>query len=71
MAFGKLLGTFIAVLGSADDGKNTLGLEGLLVQTHLFDDIFQDPLGIISIINGKVLAKADAVDIPPQDPHAG
>ena len=68
---GKLLRALVLVLGVADDGEDAAGLEGLLVQVQLLEDVPDDPLGVVGVIDRKVLVEADAVDVPPEDTHAG
>ena len=67
----KLLRSGQIVLFLADGVQDYLGREGLVVQSHVLDDILHDPLGIRGIIDGKAFAVAHQLDIPPQDPAAG
>ena len=66
----KLLRALIFVLGAADDSEDALGLKGLFVQVQFLQNVLNDPLGIIGVVDGKILVEADAVDIPPQDTDA-
>ena len=69
--FAKYLRPLIAVLGGADGGENAADGEGLFVQILLLQNILDDPLGVIGIVNGEILFKPDAVNVPPQDADAG
>ena len=68
---GELLRRFAAVLGPADDAQYLPGSEGLLIQVQLPDAVPDHPLGIVRIVNGEVLLKAQMLDVPPQDANAG
>ena len=59
------------MLGGADGGENAADGEGLFVQILLLQNILDDPLGVIGIVDGEVLVKANAVNVPPQDADAG
>ena len=67
----KLFGTLVLILGAADNAEDTLGLEGLFIQIQLFQNVLDDPLGVIGVVDGKILVKADAVNVPPQDADTG
>ena len=67
----EYLRPLVAVLGGADGGEDAADGEGLLVQVLLFQNVLDDPLGVVGIVNGEVLFKADAVNVPPQDADAG
>ena len=69
--FPEYLRPLVAVLGGADGGEDAADGEGLFVQILLLQNILDDPLGVIGIVNGEILFKADAVDVPPQDADAG
>ena len=65
------LRSLVAVLGGADGGEDAADGEGLFVQILLLQNILDDPLGVIGIVDGEVLVKANAVNVPPQDADAG
>ena len=67
----EYLRPLVAVLGGADGGENAADGEGLFVQILLLQNILDDPLGVIGIVDGEVLVKANAVNVPPQDADAG
>ena len=67
----EYLRPLVAVLGGADGGEDAADGEGLFVQILLLQNILDDPLGVIGIVNGEVLVKANAVNVPPQDADAG
>ena len=69
--FAEYLWPLVAVLGGADSGENAADGEGLFIQILLLQNVLDDPLGVIGIVNGEVLVKADAVNVPPQDTDAG
>ena len=71
VSFGEVLRALVFVLGTADHSQDALWLEGFLVQVLLLHDVLDDPLGVIGIVNGEVLVKSDAVNVPPQDADAG
>ena len=51
-------------------GEDAADGEGLFVQILLLQNILDDPLGVIGIVDGEVLVKANAVNVPPQDADA-
>ena len=59
------------ILFLADGSKNILGREGLIIQTHILDDLLHDPLGIGGIVNSKAAGIAHSLNVPPQNPAAG
>ena len=67
----EYLRPLVAVLGGADGGENAADGKGLLVQILLLQNVLDDSLGIVGIVDGKVLVKADAVNVPPQNADAG
>ena len=67
----EYLRPLVAVLGGANGGEDAADGEGLFVQILLLQNILDDPLGVIGIVDGEVLVKADAVNVPPQDADAG
>ena len=67
----EYLRPLVAVLGGADGGEDAADGEGLFVQILLLQNILDDPLGVIGIVDGEVLVKANAVNVPPQDADAG
>ena len=69
--FAEYLRPLVAVLGGADGGEDAADGEGLFVQILLLQNILDDPLGVIGIVDGEVLVKANAVNVPPQDADAG
>ena len=69
--FAEHLRPLIAVLGGADSREDAADGEGLFVQILLLQNILDDPLGVIGIVDGEVLVKANAVNVPPQDADAG
>ena len=69
--FAEYLRPLVAVLGGADGGEDAADGEGLFVQILLLQNILDDPLGVIGIVNGEILFKTDAVNVPPQDADAG
>ncbi|MPM55465.1 hypothetical protein SDC9_102262 [bioreactor metagenome] len=67
----KVLRRLETVPGFADDSQQISGGKGLFVIAQLFENVLEDPLGIVSVVDGEVLLKADALNIPPQNAHAG
>ena len=47
----ELLRALVFILGVADDGEDGPGLEGLLVQVQLLEDVPDDPLGVVGVID--------------------
>ena len=70
-AFQHFLRGYHLVLFPADSAKNILCWEGLVVKTHVLNDILHDPLGIGGVINGKAAGIAHFFNVPPQNPAAG
>ena len=68
---GEVLRALVLILGAADDTQNALGRKGLLIQVQILQNILDDPLGVVGVIDRKVLVKADPVGIPPQDTDTG
>ncbi len=65
------LGGYQLVLFPADGSQNILGREGLVVQTHVPDDILHDPLGVGGVVNGKAAGVAHPLNVPAENPATG
>ena len=59
------------ILLTADHRQDILGREGLVVKSHILDQILHDPLRVGSIVDGKAAAVTQAFDIPAQDAATG
>ena len=68
---GEVLDGLVLVLGVADGRQDAPGRIRLFVQVLLLQHVLDDPLGVVGVVDGEVLVKAQPVDVPPQDPHAG
>ena len=69
--FQHLLGRNHFVLLLTDGAEDILGREGLVIQSHVSDDLLHDAGRIIGIIDGKAPGKAHTLDIPSENPAAG
>ena len=58
------------VLLPADRAKNIFCREGLVIESHVLDDILHNPLGIRCIIDGKAAGIAHFSNVTPQNPAA-
>ena len=68
---GEFLRAQVLVLGAADDGEDVFGREGLVVQVQLLQNVLHHPAGVVGIVDGEVLGKAQPVNVPPEDADAG
>ena len=70
---GKLLRGLVLVLGVGDDGQHRPGLEVLLVQAHILEDVLDHPPTVVAVVDGEIVGKAQVqpLDIPAENAHAG
>ena len=59
------------VLGPGNVAQDGSGLEGLLVHVQLLQALLDDPEGVVGVVDGEGGGKAQLLDVPPQDAHAG
>ena len=59
------------LLGAGDGGEHLAGGKCLFIQVQFLEAILDDPLAVVGIVDGKVAAVADAVNIAAQDAHTG
>ena len=69
-AFQHFLRGHHFILFPADSSKNILRRKGLVIKTHVLNDILHDPLGIRCVINGKAAGIPHCFNVPPQNPAA-
>ena len=67
----ELLGHHHGVLGIGDHRQHLPHREGLFLQSHLLENVLDDPLAVVGIVNGKAAVETDLINIPAQDPNAG
>ena len=66
-----LLGADHLLLGMRDGREYLAGRKSLFIQAQILQAILDDPLTVIGIVDGKIAAVADAVNIAAQNTHAG
>ena len=72
LALGQILvGQQHGVLGPGDVAQHGPGRELLVIHVQVLHGLLDDPQGVVGVIDGKGGGKAQLLDVPAQDAHAG